>query len=110
MLSDSSGDSDNSEGTVLSAVIPCPSAVPCTSAPLWEAGPGSLALTVSRVAGPPVPHAAPPASDAGFLALEESTLSLSGVCLRKSFVPDADFTVARKVNFIIRTLMLLLPY
>ena len=99
MLSDSSGDSDNSERTVLSAVIPCPWSVPCSSTPLWEASPGSLALTVSHVEGPPVPHAAPPASDAGFLTLQESTLSLSGICLRKTLVPDADFTVARWVNF-----------
>ena len=65
------------------------------------ATPGSVELTVSRVAmhaGPPVPHAAPPASDEGFLAQQESTLPLSGVCLRKSLVPDADFMVARQVN------------
>ena len=90
VLPDTSGDSDNSEETVLSAVIPCPSAVPCSSAPLREAGLGSLALTVSHVAGPPVPHVAARASDAGFLALEESTLSLSNICLRKSLAPNAD--------------------
>ena len=32
VLSDSSVDSDNSEGTVLSAVVLSPSAVPCSSA------------------------------------------------------------------------------
>ena len=53
---------------------------------------------VATHAGPPVPHTTPPASDAGFLALQESTLSLPAVCLRKSLVPDVDFTVARPVN------------
>ena len=49
VLSDTCRDSNNSEGTVLSAVVPCPSAVPRSSAPLRQASPVMLQSKVGII-------------------------------------------------------------